>query len=49
MSGPEMDRATAESLQEDPDFAGEHESATHADEHPMSEELESDESTPDEL
>ncbi|WP_433578272.1 hypothetical protein [Nocardia brasiliensis] len=47
MSGPEMDRATAESKLEEADFAEEHTKATHADEHPSGADLETDESTPD--
>ncbi|GAJ86372.1 hypothetical protein NBRGN_110_00350 [Nocardia brasiliensis NBRC 14402] len=47
MSGPEMDRATAESKLEEADFADEHTKATHADEHPSGADVETDESTPD--
>ncbi|WP_167837513.1 hypothetical protein [Nocardia altamirensis] len=47
MSGPEMDRTTAEIELGEEDFAAEHSKATHADEHPKGAELETDESTPD--
>ncbi|WP_067681598.1 hypothetical protein [Nocardia miyunensis] len=46
MGGPDIDPITAESMQQDADFAEEHTKPTHADEHPEGEELESDESTP---
>ncbi|WP_433662160.1 GNAT family N-acetyltransferase [Nocardia sp. CA-128927] len=47
MSGPEKDRTTAETQQDEADFAEEHAKATYADEHPKGAELETDESTPD--
>lgn len=47
MTTPNPDpRSTA--AQDEPDFADEHSSPTHAGEHPVSEEIETDESTPDE-
>ncbi|MBF6222283.1 MULTISPECIES: hypothetical protein [Nocardia] len=46
MSTPNVDPTTAESMQQDADFADEHTKPTHADEHPTGEELETDESTP---
>lgn len=46
MSTPNIDPTTAESMQQDADFADEHTKPTHADEHPTDEQLETDESTP---
>ncbi len=46
MSTPNVDPTTAESMQQDADFADEHTKPTHADEHPAGAELETDESTP---
>ncbi|WP_169332714.1 hypothetical protein [Nocardia araoensis] len=46
MSTPNIDPETAESMQQDADFADEHTKPTHADEHPAGEQLETDESTP---
>ncbi len=46
MSDPDIDPVTAESMQQDADFAEEHTKATHADEHPAGKELETDEATP---
>jgi hypothetical protein len=46
MGARDIDPVTAESMEQDEDFAEEHTKPTHADEHPMSDELESDESTP---
>jgi hypothetical protein len=46
VSNPDLDPVTAESMQQDADFAEEHTKATHADEHPAGEDLETDESTP---
>ncbi|QIS09545.1 MULTISPECIES: hypothetical protein [Nocardia] len=48
MSTPEIDPTTAESRQQDPDFAEEHRKPTHADEHSQPDAIERDESTPDE-
>ncbi|NUS43192.1 MAG: hypothetical protein HOQ24_05825 [Mycobacteriaceae bacterium] len=47
MNTSETDPASAEAMEHEPDFAEEHRSVTHADEHPAGEELESDESTPE--
>jgi hypothetical protein len=46
MSTPEIDPNTAEAMEEDADFAGEHTKPTYADEHSQNEDLERDESTP---
>ncbi|NKY89752.1 hypothetical protein [Nocardia veterana] len=43
------DPVSAEIESQEPDFAGEHAGATHADEHPQDEDIERDESTPDGL
>ncbi|MEU4311071.1 hypothetical protein [Nocardia sp. NPDC024068] len=46
MNTPNPDPRTAAELQDEPDFADEHSETTHADEHPVGEDIESDESTP---
>ncbi len=46
MSTPELDRPTAESMEQDAEFASEHDRPTFADQHPTGRALETDESTP---
>ena len=46
LSTPELDPATADSMEQDADFAIEHDRPTFADQHPTGEALEADESTP---
>ena len=46
MSTPNPDPRIRADLDDEPDFADEHAELTHADEHPVGEDLETDESTP---
>ena len=46
MSSPDIDPATAESMEEDADFADEHTEPTFRDQHPTGEDVGSDESQP---
>ncbi|MFI5717722.1 hypothetical protein [Nocardia sp. NPDC051750] len=46
MNTPNPDPRTAADLEDEPDFAEEHAEPTHADEHPVGEVIETDESTP---
>jgi hypothetical protein len=49
VSTPEPDRATAQEMSTEPDFAGEHDKPSYADELQERASMGKDESTPDEL